>query len=139
MFVNNVCVAFLFLFSLSTSAVTRVIMICCVLVGKTHEPRDLFARYLIVPPGHADTTVGNSGRVYVKYNDYEFYPLYFVYYQPRREYLINSKYFSRNNRRTQLQLQILDSIYPGDIGRESGEFHQDPDFSLDGSDSDESL
>lgn len=138
MFVNNVSVAILFLFSQPTTADTRVIMICCVLVGKTYQPKELFARSLIVPPSQADTTMGNNGRVYVKYNDYEFYPLYFVYYQPRSEYLINSKYFSRNNRRTQLQLQslqFLEYMKPNDIGSEKGEVHSDPDFSLDGFDS----
>lgn len=28
-----------------------------------------------------DTTVGNVGRVYVKYDDYQFYPEYIVYHK----------------------------------------------------------
>lgn len=35
---------------------------------------------LIVPPGTADTTVSRDGYVYVKYNDFDFYPLHLVYY-----------------------------------------------------------
>jgi len=118
-------------------------MICCVLVGGTYEPREMFASSLIVPPDSADTTMGNNGRVFVKYNDYEFYPLYFVYYQLRREQLINSKYFSRNNRRTQSQLSLLDFVrqysLSNDNENEKREFHQDPGFSPDGSDDESTL
>lgn len=35
---------------------------------------------MIIPPGQADTTVSRDGCVYVKYNDFDFYPLHFVYY-----------------------------------------------------------
>lgn len=34
-----------------------------------------------IPPGMVDTTISPEKLVYVKYNDYEFYPLYMVYYR----------------------------------------------------------
>lgn len=52
---------------------------------------------LDVPPGTADTTVSPNGRVYVKYNDYEFCPLYMVYYSCKREDLRQSRYFTGKN------------------------------------------
>lgn len=123
MFVNNVSVSFLFLFSRPT-ADARVLMICCVLVGGTYVPKEMFARSLIVPPDHADTTVSVCRNVYVKYNDYEFYPLYFVYYRLRREHLIGSKFFRGNNRRTQMQIEYLDRYCKPvkDLQAEMGEF-----------------
>ncbi|XP_060880334.1 uncharacterized protein LOC132952164 [Metopolophium dirhodum] len=100
----------------SSIEVTRVIMICCVLVGETYVvPKQRFARNqafagssLVVPPGLADTTVSHNGRVHVKYNDNEFYPLYFVYYQRRPEQLTSSKYLCANHRRA----QTLDQLQP---------------------------
>ncbi|CAI6368088.1 unnamed protein product [Macrosiphum euphorbiae] len=79
----------------SPSEGTRVIMICWVLVGETYVvsgQREYAGRSLVVPPGCADTTMSYNGRVYVKYNNNEFYPLYFVYYQRRPEDLTQSKY-----------------------------------------------
>jgi hypothetical protein len=35
---------------------------------------------MTLPTGIADTSTGNSGKVYVKYNDNEFYPEYVAYY-----------------------------------------------------------
>ncbi|XP_022181093.1 uncharacterized protein LOC111041191 [Myzus persicae] len=108
----------------------RVIMLCCSLVGETYVPQETFARSLIIPPDSADTTMSNDGRVYVKYNDYEFYPLFFVYYKLRREHLIGSKYFRRNNRKTQMQLDFLERMTAvEDNDGENGEFPPDPDFS----------
>nr|BAH71122.1 ACYPI008688 [Acyrthosiphon pisum] len=109
---------------------SRVLMICCVLVGVTYVPKEMFARSLIVPPDRADTTVSICHKVYVKYNDYEFYPLYFVYYRLRREHLFSSKYFSRNNRRTQLQISYL----PVEDQKEKEESAQDAGLSIDGLD-----
>ncbi|CAI6358745.1 unnamed protein product [Macrosiphum euphorbiae] len=90
----------------SSAEDTRVIMICCVMVGNTYViPKQKFARnqisagsLLVVPPGLADTTVSHNGHVHVKYNDYEFYPLYLVYYQRRCEQMTKSKYFFANRR-----------------------------------------
>ncbi|KAL4149537.1 hypothetical protein QTP88_003468 [Uroleucon formosanum] len=112
----------------------RVLMICCVLVGETHVPREEFARSLIVPPDHADTTVSGCRNVYVKYNDYEFYPLYFVYYQLRRVHLISSRFFTRRNRRTQMQIEYLDRCKPVEDQRENVEFPPHADFCTDDSD-----
>jgi len=94
-----VIISFVFLFWRST-AETRVIMICIVLVRNTYViPRQSDGNLLIVPPARADTTVSDNSRVYVKYNDNEFYPLYFVYFRNRHEYLTSSKYFRAHSRR----------------------------------------
>ncbi|CAI6369389.1 unnamed protein product [Macrosiphum euphorbiae] len=78
----------------------RVIMICSVLVRKTYDiPEGDNGDSLIVPPGCADTTVSHNGRVYVKYNDNDFYPKYFVYYTRTSENMTESKYFRGNTRR----------------------------------------
>lgn len=60
-------------------------MICSVLVSKTHEVNHKWNEgyNLIVPPGKADTTVSRD--VYVKYNDFDFYPLNLVYYYQSSE------------------------------------------------------
>jgi len=64
------------------AAGNRVIMMCSVLVAKTYEVNHKLneGQNLIVPPGMVDTTVSRDGCVYVKYNDFEFYPLHLVYY-----------------------------------------------------------
>jgi len=54
---------------------------------------------LVVPPARADTTMSDNNRVYVKYNDNDFYPLYFVHYRNRPEHLTSSKYFRANSGR----------------------------------------
>lgn len=78
---------------------SRVIIVCAVLVNKTHRVNGkLDDGDLIVPPGCADTTVSFNGRVYVKYNDYDFYPLYFMHYQRSPKHLNESKYFCNNSR-----------------------------------------
>ncbi|XP_022168125.1 probable serine/threonine-protein kinase DDB_G0267686 [Myzus persicae] len=76
---------------------SRVIIVCAVLVNKTHRVSGKRNEgNLIVPPGSVDTTVSPNGRVYVKYNDYDFYPLYFMHYQRTPEHLNESKYFHNN-------------------------------------------
>lgn len=88
-------VYFLFLFSRLTAETseTRVIMICSVLVSETYVlPKNIKGKTLNVPPGRADTTVRDNSRVYIKYNDNDFYPLYFVYYWKRPEHMAKSKY-----------------------------------------------
>lgn len=93
--------AFLFLFLLSQlSAVTRVIIICCVLVKETYTVPRWNDIHLIVPPDRADTSGSSHGFVNVKYNGNEFYPLFFVSYQRVREQLTQSKHFYRNSTRT---------------------------------------
>ncbi|KAL4149529.1 hypothetical protein QTP88_003462 [Uroleucon formosanum] len=74
---------------------SRVIIVCTVLVNKTQRVSG--NRTLIVPQDSADTTVSSNSRVYVKYNDYDFYPLYLMHYQRTPQHLNESKYF-RNNR-----------------------------------------
>jgi hypothetical protein len=39
---------------------------------------------MTLPIHNADTSIGNRGRVYVKYNDNEFYPEYVAYYNTSR-------------------------------------------------------
>lgn len=83
-------VSFLFLFPRPITE-TRVIMICNVLVSETYVvPKKINVNSFDqrIPPG----------RVYVKYNDNEFYPLYFVYYQRRLEHITKSKHFRVNTR-----------------------------------------
>ncbi|XP_003240369.1 uncharacterized protein LOC100159417 [Acyrthosiphon pisum] len=101
----------------SPSEETRVIMICWVLVGETYvvpRQREYAGRSLVVPPGCADTTMSHNGRVYVKYNNNEFYPLYFVYYQRKPEYLTNSKYFRRDKISFSPSLEEIVRIF-GDV------------------------
>ncbi|XP_050053160.1 uncharacterized protein LOC114119596 [Aphis gossypii] len=84
----------------SPSEDTRVIMICCVLVRETYVvPRQNDGNDLIVPPDFADTSVSHTGHVYVKYNDNEFYPLFFAFYRREHEHRITSKFYRANNYR----------------------------------------
>lgn len=78
---------------------SRVILVCTVLVATTYRVKNnRIAGYsLTVPPGTADTTVRTNGRVYVKYNDFEFYPLYLVYYRRKPEDRYLSKYYTTNS------------------------------------------
>jgi len=86
-----------------------------VLVMNKHRVTGKFKeKKIVVPPGVADTTVSTNGRVYVKYNDYDFYPLYLMYYCRSPEYLNESKYFrssinrhpaQQNHRAVQQQAQ----------------------------------
>lgn len=81
-----------------------MIIVCTVLVSRTSKVNSYDARNnrnnkVCVPPGNTDTTMSPNGRVYVKYNDYEFYPLYLVYYH--RPDPCQSHYFndgSNNNK-----------------------------------------
>ncbi|XP_022168123.1 protein PFC0760c-like isoform X2 [Myzus persicae] len=94
-----------------TSEESRVIMICTVLISETYVvPWNVKGDSLIVPPGLADTTMGNNGRVYVKYNDNDFYPLYFVYYQRRPEHMAMSKYSRANIRWPKDHYNYLEEI-----------------------------
>ncbi|XP_003244412.1 uncharacterized protein LOC100568638 [Acyrthosiphon pisum] len=72
----------------STRQDERVIMICSVLVKETYVVNHKWneGNNLIAPPGTADTTVSSNGNVYVKYNDFDFYPLHLVYYSYQSEY-----------------------------------------------------
>ncbi|XP_060879748.1 transcription factor SPT20 homolog [Metopolophium dirhodum] len=70
---------------------SRVIIVCAVLVNKTQ--RESGNQNLIVLSGNSDTTVSSNGRAYVKYNDYDFYPMYLMYYRRTLEHLNESKYF----------------------------------------------
>jgi len=58
---------------------------------------------LIVPPNSADTTNSSNGYVYVKFNDNEFYPMYFVYYDRKSEHMNKSKFYCVNNRRSRYE------------------------------------
>lgn len=101
--VNNVRFSFLFLFS-QMAADTLVIIICSVLVRDTYViPRHDNGDTLIVPPNSADTTISSNGYVYVKFNDNEFYPMYFVYYERRPEHTKKSKFYRVNNRRNRYE------------------------------------
>lgn len=64
-------------------------------------PRKDDGNTLTVPPNSADTTMSSNGHVYVKFNDNEFYPMYFVYYERRPEHLKKSKFYRAGKRRAQ--------------------------------------
>jgi hypothetical protein len=73
---------------------------------------------LVIPPNQADTTMSHNKRVIVKYNNNEFYPIYFVYYQRRPDHRTTSKYNHANSRRLQLEdaieaMNIYDDPYGG--------------------------
>jgi len=78
----------------STGEERRVILVCMVLVAKKSQVVGNTGFKLHVPPGSADTTVSPNGRVYVKYNDFEFYPLFMVYYRRKPEDRLKSRYFN---------------------------------------------
>ncbi|XP_050439170.1 uncharacterized protein LOC126844801 isoform X2 [Adelges cooleyi] len=63
---------------------SRAILVCSVLIGRSHRLPPLRNKNAVhnikCPPAGCDTTVSSSKRVYVKYNDFEFYPKYIVYY-----------------------------------------------------------
>ncbi|XP_025413576.1 uncharacterized protein LOC112685788 isoform X2 [Sipha flava] len=90
-----------------TGEVKRVIMVCTVLVHKTSTKIVKPNSGLSIPPENADTTMSPNGRVYVKYNDYEFYPLHFVYYERRLEDLSMSRYFNKNHKNNFKNGQLL--------------------------------
>lgn len=59
--------------------VERAFIICRVLVQKI---KDINVNYgLNIIPNSFDTALSKNGMVYVKFNDYEFYPQYIVYYR----------------------------------------------------------
>lgn len=59
--------------------VERAFIICRVLVQKVKEVKVNYG--LDVLHNYYDTAKSKSGMVYVKFNDYEFYPQYIVYYR----------------------------------------------------------
>ncbi|CAI6369431.1 unnamed protein product [Macrosiphum euphorbiae] len=72
----------------------RVIIINTVLMNDTYLTKRLNKENtLCIPPGTADTTVSPNGHVFVKYYDFESYPLFFVYYRWTPELLNESKFF----------------------------------------------
>lgn len=73
-----------------------MIIVCTVLVARKYVTEPNFGYTLDIPPEMYDTTVSPNGRVYVKYEDYEFYPLYMVYYQRKSEDICQSRYFRAN-------------------------------------------
>lgn len=54
----------------------RAMIVAKVIIGATCRG----SQGLKIPSGSVDTSVGNSGSVYVKYYDHEFYPMYIAYY-----------------------------------------------------------
>lgn len=54
----------------------RAMIVADVLVGEKHSTYSTVS----LPSGNSDTTVGNGGKVYVKFYDNEFYPKYIIYY-----------------------------------------------------------
>ncbi|XP_050434966.1 protein mono-ADP-ribosyltransferase PARP12-like [Adelges cooleyi] len=61
----------------------RVIIVCSVLISKV-KTLDHGSRMVVHDVHHAgdgyDTTMSSTQRVYVKYDDFEFYPMYMVHY-----------------------------------------------------------
>lgn len=80
--------------------VKRVIIVCSVLVARTRMVQP--GNDIVVPPETIDTTVNTEKLVYVKFNDYEFYPLYMVYYRRTPEDLCQSRYFNRNKQKPRI-------------------------------------
>lgn len=54
----------------------RAMIVADVLVGDSEHVRGSCT----LPSGSKDTTIGNGGKVYVKFYDNEFYPKYIIYY-----------------------------------------------------------
>lgn len=60
-------------------SIERAFIICRVLVQRI---KDVQVNYnLNIVPNFFDTAKSKNGMVYVKFNDYEFYPQYIVYYR----------------------------------------------------------
>lgn len=59
--------------------IERALVICRVLVQKTIDVKVNYSLDMI--PNNFDTAKSTNGMVYVKFNDYEFYPQYVVYYK----------------------------------------------------------
>lgn len=68
----NSCLQYIFFF------LNLAFLICKVLTKNIEEVS--ISYNLNVPTNKYDTTSGNNGRVYVKFDDYSFYPEYIVYY-----------------------------------------------------------
>ena len=111
-------ISFLFLFSWSAAGI-RVVIMSTVLINDTYLVTKKWnsRNSLIIPPGTSDTTVSPNGHVFVKYTDFESYPLFFVYYRWTLELLNENKYFkaitnnnSKNNNNQTLSLcqQVAD-------------------------------
>lgn len=60
-------------------SIERVFIICRVLVQKIKEVSVSYDLDII--PNYYDTAKSKNGMVYVKFNDFEFYPQYIVYYK----------------------------------------------------------
>ncbi|XP_060880694.1 uncharacterized protein LOC132952417, partial [Metopolophium dirhodum] len=72
----------------------RVIIVSTVLLNETYLIKKWNKENrLFIPPGTADTTVSPNGHVFVKYYDFESYPMFFVYYRWTPEILNESKFF----------------------------------------------
>eukprot|EP00102_Acyrthosiphon_pisum_P021589 XP_016658799.1 PREDICTED: uncharacterized abhydrolase domain-containing protein DDB_G0269086 isoform X2 [Acyrthosiphon pisum] len=86
---------------------TRVLIVNTVLMNDTYVVTEKWIPKirLIIPPGTADTTVSPNGHVFVKYNDFESYPMFFVYYRWSPELRNESKFFVTKNNLQKLQQQ----------------------------------
>lgn len=60
-------------------SIERAFIICRVLVQRIKDVKVNYS--LNVVPNFFDTAKSKNGMVYVKFNDYEFYPQYIVYYR----------------------------------------------------------
>ncbi|XP_022181091.1 uncharacterized protein LOC111041189 [Myzus persicae] len=110
----------------STNEGIRVIVMSTVLMNDS--PNQVTEKWdrknsLIIPPGTADTTVSPNGHVFVKYTDFESYPLFFIYYRWTPELLNESKYFmaiDNNHQRLQLEKTLCQQAANLCIGKSSG-------------------
>lgn len=76
---NNSCFHINFKYYFLEISIERAFIICRVLVQRI---KDVNVNYnLNVIPNVFDTAKSLNGMVYVKFNDYEFYPQYIVYYR----------------------------------------------------------
>lgn len=74
-----ILIYFIIIFFYLEISIERAFIICRVLVQSI---KDVSVNYhLNVIPNIFDTAKSTNGMVYVKFNDYEFYPQYIVYYR----------------------------------------------------------
>lgn len=59
--------------------ITRAFIICRVLIQRIKDVKVNYSLDMV--PNYFDTAKSTNGMVYVKFNDYEFYPQYVVYYK----------------------------------------------------------
>lgn len=67
--------------------IERAFIICRVLVQRIKEFKECYGLNII--PDYYDTGKSKNGMVYVKFNDYEFYPQYIIYYKEKNHNFVS--------------------------------------------------